>query len=425
MEALDPQRVVRFCVYHGIVPSVFRAMRQRERGAGGTPVVAALTPHARAAAATGLWKADVLSTLLRRFAEADIDVIPLKGTGLDVRFYGGPGRRKDGDHDLLVRPDQLSGAARVLRALGFESATPGAAPPDRWPQVWGPSRHHGPPFLRRAGAPARGLAATPTPRDGAPDGPYAASAAVLSVELHWLVTSAPPHFPVEEPAALTRQVWERSRAGRLLNAPVRWPAPEDELLVLMLHAARHLAGNSVRLSMLEDIARFTDSVSGLQCDAVVERARRSGPVRICGPLRALWRTVLGAPPEWLSVGDPSALTWPPSWGGHLFSTSVLLKDREVPAARGPRTDLQRFYEVILKLSLLQTLVDRGKLLWRALTNAFSHEGQNRRAVPIPLPVGVRWMGGAIRLARLVWTLWRDRLPFSGVGPRAEDDSAPR
>jgi len=378
----DPARVTRFCVYHGIAPSVHRALTIVEDAPPATPLQRALTPSVQACAATGLHKAQVLANALQQFANAGIEVMPLKGTGLDVRVYDGPGRRKDGDHDLLVRSNQLPEAVRVLTEMGFQSSDPEAPPPAQWPDHY--DKHHGPPLV--------------LPSETGPNVP---------VELHWNVSPAAPRFPLHNPDALTEALWERSRAGSLLGTPVRWPAPEDELVVLLLHAARHLtyggAGLYLRLAMLEDCARFAKAMPALNPNVVRQRVRQAGPVHVFGPLRFVWKHALGSVPSWLQPRADEA-RWPPAWGKPLLSISHLLGDDHTAHEHSRRPHTQKLRGFLVSLLLLRHPADQGRLLQRFSGHALSPTAEDYATVD--LPSALHGLYAPIRLARLAWTLWR-------------------
>lgn len=382
--ALDAERVARFCVHHGIVPSVHRALRTVSGEPSSAPLREALAPSVQACAATGLHKAQVLADVLRRLADAGVEVVPLKGTGLDVRFYDGPGRRKDGDHDLLVRPAQLPDAVHVLSEMGFQSSRPEAPPPAQWPDAI--PKHHGPPLI--------------LPSEAGPNVP---------VELHWNVSPDHPRFPHHDSDALTQGLWNRSRNGTLLGAPVRWPAPEDDALVLLLHAARHLtyggAGLYLRLAMLEDCARFVNGTSDLDLDVVRQRVRRAGPVHVFGPLRVVWRHALGTVPNWLERRDDDP-PWPPPWGRCLLSAPHLLGDGETAHEQTGRPHVHKLRSFLVSFLMLRRPTDRLRLIRRFLGRVLAPNEEDYATLPVELPPALRGLYLPARLARLGYALWR-------------------
>jgi Uncharacterised nucleotidyltransferase len=131
-------------------------------------------------------------------AEAGIRSAPLKGPMLGEALYGEPGRRASSDVDLLVASEDLQRAVGVVRGMGY------AAPGDL-------VRDDGLPLLHYAMVHERGE--------------------LPPVELHWRI-----HW------------YERDFAHDRLLPPsagdAAWrPAPEDELVALLLYYARDgLAG---------------------------------------------------------------------------------------------------------------------------------------------------------------------------------------
>jgi hypothetical protein len=56
-------------------------------------------------------------------ADAGVRSVALKGPLLGEAIYGDPGRRPSSDIDLLVSPEQLQTAVRVVRGLGYDAPT--------------------------------------------------------------------------------------------------------------------------------------------------------------------------------------------------------------------------------------------------------------------------------------------------------------
>jgi hypothetical protein len=160
-------------------------------------------------------------------ADAGIRAAALKGPLLAEAIYGDPGRRRSGDIDLLVSPEQLQTAVEVMRELGY------GAPTDH---VY----DGGLPLLHFALVHERGE--------------------LPPVELHWRV-----HW------------YERSFAQeRLLPRTVdplgNWrPAPADELAALLLFYARD---GFVGLRLASDLGAWWDLYGeGLPLGALDELLR--------------------------------------------------------------------------------------------------------------------------------------------------------
>jgi hypothetical protein len=153
-----------------------------------------------AAIATFYWSCE-LKSLLGEFAEKSIAVVPLKGPFLAERIYGAAGLRGCRDLDLLVGAADLTRAEMVLAESGFVGGEP-----DDYHRAW----------ARRG----------------------------VIVELH---------RDVENPLAYDFGVAEmlrRSHPATFQGEACRQFAPEDELLYLCLHAARH---RYERLSLVLDL----------------------------------------------------------------------------------------------------------------------------------------------------------------------------
>jgi hypothetical protein len=169
-----------------------------------------------------------LAGLLAILDEARIPVLVLKGIPLGERLTGDPLGRPSTDLDLLVVPDALPVATRLLAASGWKGSDPAGRPHL--------GAHHLS-FVRQA----------------------------LLLELHWRPL---PESPVEATAGLL----ERSIVAEIDGLPpLRRLAPADELPFLAAHAVAHGFG---RLLWVLDLARYAERFPSLSDEEVVEGARR-------------------------------------------------------------------------------------------------------------------------------------------------------
>lgn len=60
-----------------------------------------------------------LKQLLGRFESLGIDVIPLKGPLFAEKYYGDLAARDSGDIDILIRPEQMDEAIKIIETMGF------------------------------------------------------------------------------------------------------------------------------------------------------------------------------------------------------------------------------------------------------------------------------------------------------------------
>ncbi len=369
--ACDIDRWTAWCQYHNVIPSLYRVLSSHPHPAA-QALQQALAPQSRAIAAAGLLQAQALHEILEAFATHGIPVIPVKGIHLDVRAYGGPGQRKDGDHDLLVRPDQLSDAVAVLHELGYQYTDP-SLPVEAWHSV---PIHHGPPLIKHAG---------PMPS---------------WVELHWDVLPDTEGLHWHDPEHLTADFWARSVSTTLMGTPIRELASEDDVLHLMLHAIRHLAqhtrGLTARLSMVEDLARRVQSLPELPWTTVAARAEALGRTSVLGPIKYLWTHVLGAEANSLFPDAFSVDTWPKrGWERRLLPTRHLLADPP------PKSNERRAFHhekgrcTLVHLLLLKEPRDRWQLLREDVVRPLCTVNDKDREVAPALPdaalLPVRWM----------------------------------
>jgi hypothetical protein len=199
------------------------------------------------------------SELLRLLSwlEGDgIVAIPFKGPALAATAYGTLALRAFSDLDVLIQTADVRSAQATLVTHGF---TPRVALTGR----------------RAALAQHLGREASFTRYDGA-----------VTVELHWDV--APWFFAC--PLDLTG-VFARRESLSLGSRSVPSLAAEDLLLVLCIHASKHLWE---RLQWIEDVAELIRVRPGLDWSRVRDDARQSGALRMLRLGLRLARDLLGA-----------------------------------------------------------------------------------------------------------------------------------
>ncbi len=94
-------------------------LHARRRGLD-TPAVAAWHRQTLGVAAHHLQLQATVAEVADSLAEAGVEWLPLKGYDLATRLYEAPEERPTGDLDLLIRPERLDEARRVLRAAGWQ-----------------------------------------------------------------------------------------------------------------------------------------------------------------------------------------------------------------------------------------------------------------------------------------------------------------
>ena len=182
-----------------------------------------------------------LIRILDRLDAIGIEVIPYKGVVLSEVYYGDMAMRQSGDMDLFVRKRDVARTKSAVRDLGFTPRVP--IPEDA-----------------EADYIASGYECT-----------FDSSAGKNLLELQWALQ--PRFYAVDfEIDGLFERAVNVAAAGR----SVKTPSPEDLLLVLSVHAAKHVWG---RLIWLCDIAQILKR-ENVNWEWVQSQARELGIERI-------------------------------------------------------------------------------------------------------------------------------------------------
>ena len=263
----------------------------------------------------GLWFASELTRIVAHFERNGVRAIPYKGPLLAQSLYGDLALRSFSDLDFLISPTDFERAKQALAEIGYQPTAELALAVERF-------------WLRRG---------YERSFDGA--------AGKNLVELQWALL---PYF-----YAVDLRVEDLlARAGRAVVGEGEVPclSAEDSLLVLCLHAAKHLW---TRLIWLADIAESLRS-QDIDYSLVSERARALGVVRILGVSFWLAKHVLWAelpkPAEEIVAADPE--------------TPAIGREFAERLARGAAYDFEstEYFRLILKLR--ERRADRWEYLWR-------------------------------------------------------------
>jgi len=200
-----------------------------------------------------------LGAVLRRFADAGIDVLILKGAALASTIYHNPALRPMDDVDLMVRREETYRAVQALGSMGYE--------PDLVERCAGyaVAYEDQASFVRL-------------------------SAERPKVELHWFLFN-----PVQyQPVVPVGWFWESARLCEIDGLLARTLGCEAEVLYLCAHIWQHAGARRLRLLWLHDIAevvarRAPDLDRGL----LRARAWRYGLLHVLEPVlgcvREEWR----------------------------------------------------------------------------------------------------------------------------------------
>jgi hypothetical protein len=311
-----------------------------------SPALASLRQRYERNVHKSLFLARELINILNCLDGLGIAVIPYKGVVLSEVYYGDMALRQPGDMDLFVRRHDVARIKDTVRDLGYT--------------------------LR-----------VPIPEDAEED--YIASgyectfdspAGRSLLEVQWALQ--PRFFAVDfDMDGLFERAVNVSVAGRR----VKTPSPEDLLLVLSVHAAKHVWG---RLIWLCDIAQILRRAN-LNWDWVQSRARELGIERILritlGLANCLLRAPIPAPIEGPILGDRAA--------------RAIAEEIAMNIARGVSYDVETLSYFRLMMRLRERKVDRLRFVARL---TFTPGPGEWEAVRLPKPLFPLYR--VVRLARL-------------------------
>ncbi len=235
LSTLDWNEFLRLAEHHGVLPLAARNLFKYRSAASRRGLPPEIERSLRSAYDTnlrrGLWFTAELARIMQHFDQRHLRAIPYKGPALAQSLYRDVALRSFSDLDFLISPADFERAKQALAEIGYHPSADLAPAIERlWLRI-GYERSF----------------------DGA--------AGKNLVELQWALL---PHFYAIDPrvndlrvngsrAPSLRVEDLLQRAGRTVIAGCEVPSlsPEDSLLVLCLHAAKHLW---TRLIWLSDIA---------------------------------------------------------------------------------------------------------------------------------------------------------------------------
>lgn len=275
-----------------------------------------------------------------------VEVIPYKGVVLSEAYYGDAALRQSGDMDLFVREHDVSRVQSAVRDLGYKSRVP--IPEDAEPD-----------FL------ASGYEST-----------FDSAAGKNLLELQWALQ--PRYYAVDfDMDGLFARAVTVTLAGR----PVKTPSPEDLLIVLSLHAAKHVWG---RLIWLRDIAQVLRQ-GNLNWEWILSQVRELGIERILHITLLLLNRLLGTAVPAQLAGSIQADN----------AAQALAEQIALSVAAGVSYEEEKFSYFRLMMRLRERARDRLRFFTRL---AFTPGPGEWGAVRLPRPLFPVYR--VVRLARL-------------------------
>ncbi len=213
---LDWEAVQRRARWHRVLPLFFQALEDLLGPTLPPPMCEQIREHRRGVRIQNTFVAQELARVHRRFEDAGLPLLAMKGPVLAQEAYGDIALRHSVDADVAIPSDQFSEADRLLKDLGYEYA-----------------------------AKRKGMSGWRASLSRYLDGQWEfARGSTFTLDVHTRLM--PPGYSF---ASDFHPFWERARPIRLSDdAVVQGFSPEDRLLVLIHHgiknqwrALRHVA----------------------------------------------------------------------------------------------------------------------------------------------------------------------------------------
>ena len=231
-ENCDWAEVRRLATWHAVAELL--AFRTGQCLAVPSEIKAGLCATQHATAQNNLLLASELLRIMEAFHGAGIEALAYKGPALAVPYYGDISRRSFGDLDVLLRPENLSGARDVLEERGFVP----------WQEFAGLTATQERAYLRS------GYHFQYSRPDGS-----------TPIELHWNI--APHLFGIAVPM---EQLFRRAVSVQIGGRAVLAPCAEDHLVLLCIHGAKHMWD---KLRLIADVAQLIAATAAINFDQVL------------------------------------------------------------------------------------------------------------------------------------------------------------
>lgn len=343
---IDWEYLARISFQHRVMPLLYHSLQAVCPDAVPTTIMEQFRGHVLANTVGNLFLTRELVTLLSVFEAHEIHAIPYKGPVLAASVYGNLALRQCGDLDILIHKRDIRRTTDLLAAHGYQLQLTTEQ------QHVSLKHHYHYHFLRDDGR--------------------------VSVELHWAFTRRYWPFPIAFDV-----LWDRLDAVPLSGRTVPHFCPEDLLLILCAHGAKH---NWERLAWICDVAELLRVHKNMDWEAVTNRAGTLGSRRCLFLGLFLARDLLGASlPDDISRrtnADPAVRFLAAHVREGLLSTT-----------REGNGDV--YY-----LRLRERLRDVVPYILSRLPDYMAPSAKDRAL--LPLPAGLSFLYYPLRPIRLIW-----------------------
>jgi len=308
LSQVDWQRFLTMMDHHGVAAQISEALQPYE-GQIPPEALRAIRESCRSNTRGALWLSSELARILQHLAARNIPTLPYKGPTLAQFLYGDLARRQFSDLDILVHAGDVKRVCGALAEIGF---TAGTVLRPREEQALLQSGYE----LTFDSTHGRNL-----------------------LEIQWQIL--PRFYAVDFEM---EGIFERSVPQEFAGGSIRSLCPEDLLLVLAVHAAKHLW---IQLSWLCDLATLARSPQ-IHWERVVRDAKQLGIMRILLTSFELAHQLLGTSRPSGLAGDEQvealvARLRPLIERGETFDTESLPYFQTIAASRERRSDRLRFW----------------------------------------------------------------------------------
>jgi hypothetical protein len=308
--AIDQQKLISLSVHHGVIPQLYGFLSEEFGEIIPEQLRIAHAENVR----RSMWFAAEMSRVIGHVRARGIRTLAYKGPLLADILYGDVAARQYNDLDFLVLSQDVPSARTELQHLGYRTTTK-------------LSKRQEQEYLRSG-------------YEYSFDSPAGANL----LELHWQIQ---PRFYAVNIA--TEDLFNRAISVPFNGcATVETISPEDLLIVLCVHAAKHAF---MRLSMLCDIARLAQS-QNLDWTIIRERTSHFGLGRIMSVTFELARRLLQFPVPAVIEINGSARS---------LADQISLLIENYPEVEFDPTSPAYFQ---LMLRLRERRSDQAKFLWR-------------------------------------------------------------
>jgi Uncharacterised nucleotidyltransferase len=372
--------MLRLVDHHRVVPQVYGALSALSHMVPRHPFDS-LRARYQENARNALWFTAELQRILIHLESAGIPALPYKGPVLARALYNQVTERQFNDLDILILPADVPKAKAALVALSY-----GCGPelrPQQEPAYI--ASGCGYVFHSRAGRNLLDLQWRIVPRFYSIDfdvADFLKRADKIGLETQEIMENGRPRPSIRIAGATKNFPASNDHLRPGLGRLMPTLRPEDLLLVLCVHAAKHVW---IQLSWLCDIAQLAKS-HPLDWNAIQAEARRLGIERIVSLNLLLSHRLFGSalPPQIQKFlqKDPSATT---------------LADEILPLiGRSTRYNTESIPYFRLMIRLRERWQDRTRFLWRLIFTPSVREWS-----AIRLPKSLQPLYRLVRLARLV------------------------